>query len=282
MSIDITQSQLVSGAGDSLRDLDLFADVAKRNLNCDIVFIRIAQQNKFFPLGEDLGDAEGELDDIRSALASICKTISRTDRTVFLSDASTDERFRDELSVAKGPIAGYLDVPLQGLDEKNLGNLFAICRAPRVWKSSEVQLLEQLASIASSLIVKELQKSELASLHDSLREADLVAMSLAREMTSLVSVHSFDGEVLFSSIALMRLAAEQSIAEVGLKLIQDNEASQDGAPEYFERHAAMPSVTREFLRLRNSQKIEFDVSFTKPIDGVFFLEWKQRDAPVRH
>lgn len=282
MSIDITQSQLVSGSNDSLRDLDLFADVAKRNLNCDMVFIRIAQQNRIFSLGEDLEDAGRDLDDIRSALSSICKATSRIDRTIFLSDASTDERFRDELSVSKGPIAGYLGAPLQSLDEKNLGNLFAICRAPRVWKSSDVKLLEQLARIASSLIVKELQKSELASLHDSLREADLVAMSLAREMTSLVSVHSSDGEVLFSSIALMRLAAEQSIAEVGLKLIQDNEASQDVAPEYFERHAAMPSVNREFLRLRNSQKIEFDVSFTKPIDGVFFLEWKQRDAPVRH
>ena len=282
MSINITKSRLVGGSEDALRDLDMLGDATKKNLNCDMVLVRVAQQNRFFSVGATVEDAGFEVDRVHDALRSISGATMNTDETVLVSDASTDERFRDLSGVSKGPIAGYLGVPLHGGEENSLGSVHAICWSPRDWNSDDVQSLRQLSRIASSLILKELQRMELASLHDSLQEADLVAMSLAREMTSLVSIHNSDADVLFSSMSLMRLAPEKSIAEVGLKLIRAHDPSKEMMPEHIAQPASIPNVTRESLRMRDNRKLEIDVCFTNPIEGIFFLQWSNLSAPTHH
>ncbi len=282
MSVEITERSIPKGTRESARDLDLLAELAKQKLNCDMVFISLSHQDRLFSVGLDLETAEVESNRVHYALNTICSATTRNNQIVLLKDASLDQRFQDLAYVTKGPIVAYLGAPLRDKSSSAFGAVCAICKYAREWLPNDAQFLEQLSIVVGSLITKELQRTELSRLHESLREADLIAMSLARGVSAMISVHKLDGSVLFSSMSLMNVASEEKIAKVGQAVIGEFRSKLETSIDDREFPSMPSNTSRVNLKLRSSRTSEFDIELSNPAKDIYFLEWSQLRMPRLH
>lgn len=282
MSAELIRPRLSRDGSATLRDLDTLAEVARQTLHCDLVFISVTETDSLFSVGLDLDTSKFKAARVEAVLKAICAETMRRDQTVLLADASIDPKLSHLDLATSGRVGGYLGVPLREANGQEFGAVCAICETPHEWEASDVQFLEKLSRLVSALILKELQRTELARLHESLQEADLVAMSLANEMSSLVSVQDLEGSVMFSSMALMKLASEASIAKAGFPLIQKYSSDLTQVDPGTRRDKLLPHVGKQRLGLRSGRTADFHVTITGTTERVFFLEWAQQSASAYH
>ncbi|MEO0923044.1 MAG: GAF domain-containing protein [Pseudomonadota bacterium] len=199
------------------RDLDMLAEVTKTNLGCDMVFISISKHDELYSVGLDQNSAQVPANRFRKELDTVCSATVGKNKTIVLEDALNHPAYRSLPYVSDGPIGAYLGVPLRTAANRPFGAVCAISKKARKWHAFESTFLEHLAVVVSSLITKELQKGEMNLLHETIREYDLVLMTLASEIPDLVSVHGHHGELLFSSLGLSRFSEEHVIEEAAKK-----------------------------------------------------------------
>lgn len=271
--------QSLGRSSDIARDLDMLAEITKRNLGCDMVFVSVKHQNRLHSVGLDLESATYESNRVHKTLDTVCARTITLDGPLSLFDARVDPEYKKLAYVAEGPIVAYLGVPLRDAGHNAIGAICAIQKTPRAWQKRDADFLERLSTIVSSLVSKELQGSELDVLHKGLQEADLVAMSLAQGISSPVSVHDSLGTVLFSSLPLTRLVSERELVEVANKLILANWLDAKQAPG---GEDTAPLTEVEQLTLRSGEKKAFHVRMSSPSEEVYFFEWNPVQKPILH
>lgn len=118
-------------------------------------------------------------------------------------------------------------------------------------------------------------------LHETIREYDLVLMTLASEIPDLVSVHGNHGELLFSSLGLSRFSEEHVIEEAAKKLISDAAFGEDTASSIIDELASS-SAFATFLRTRNGLLKQFEITVTASNNGTYFLKWLPLEIANTH
>ena len=267
---------LLSGETLAGRDFDMLAEVAKTQLSCDMIFVSIAKHEKLFSVGLDLSSAKSSSNRVHRAADTVCQTTVDENRIVALENAKADERFNSLEYVTKGDIVGYLGVPLRAQSDQAYGAVCAITNSKRSWSPNERQFLESLSMVVSSLIAKETQQREMVLLQESMKEADLVLMTLSQEISALVSVHNPSGSVLFASLRLMRMAPEISIEDAAVKLF--DMAASENLGQGIEPNTEIGS----YLILRSGNAKYFKSRVVKSQSGTFFIVWTPKDTQNFH
>src|SRR5215208_65542 len=77
---------------------------------------------------------------------SFCQHVVAAREPVIVSDAREDERLLDNLAIRDLGVIAYLGVPLITRDGHAVGTLCVIDHEPRIWKSEEIALIEDIAA----------------------------------------------------------------------------------------------------------------------------------------
>ena len=263
------------------RDLNMLAEVTKSNLGCDMVFISVSKDDKLYSVGLDQTSARTPSNGFHSTLDTVCRVTAGQNRTIALEDATTDPSYSGLPYVTDGQIVAYLGVPLRASTNQAFGAICAISKKARKWNACDTAFLEHLSVVVASLVTKELQKAEMNLLHETIRETDLVLMTLAAEISSLVSVHDKEGELLFSSLGLTRLSAEHEIKKTAARLIGEVPFAEDQPRSIVDEWTPSTSFGT-YLRTRSGLLKQFETSVTFSNNGTYFLKWSPLEITNTH
>ena len=263
------------------RDLDMLAEVTKTKLRCDMVFISVSKHDKLYSVGLDQNSSQVPSNRFHKALDIVCSLTAGQDKTIALEDATIDPAYSNLPYVSDGPIVAYLGVPLRTGTSQPYGAICAVSEKARKWEPCESAFLEHLSVVVSSLITKELQRGEMNLLHETIRETDLVLMTLAAEISSLISVHDKNGELLFSSLGLTRFSSESAISEAAAKLIMEAPFGE-GVPRSIFDEVTSSTSFGTYLRTRSGELKQFETSVTLSSNGTYFLNWSPLDITNTH
>ncbi|WP_183468844.1 GAF domain-containing protein [Mycolicibacterium iranicum] len=88
----------------------------------------------------------------RQSLDLFCQYVVANGAPIVVADARRDPLFASQASVRQGRITSYLGVPLTDHWGHAVGALFVYDPGPRMWGSGHVQILGDLAEVASTRI----------------------------------------------------------------------------------------------------------------------------------
>lgn len=111
---------------------------------------------------------------------SFCKHVVAEERRVVIEDTTLDPRTLDNPAVTILGVRAYAGIPLHAADGQPLGTLCVADRRSRAWTAAELEVLEDLAGLAST----ELARAEATHARSS-HHGELVA-SLAHDVRSMV------------------------------------------------------------------------------------------------
>ena len=189
--------------GDILRKADGIAEKLSEHLECDAVYISVANRNRLFSFGMKGGAGTTDADRFHESADTVCaKTISKNE-LVALSDARLNDEYSDIAYVDQGAIVGYVGQPIRNSEGGVIGAICGISRTPRIWSDADKLSLQLACLEVECLLSTELLKSELAFLSRALGEYDTVVLALTQNMCLMSSVHDAQGEVLFASKCLL-------------------------------------------------------------------------------
>jgi GAF domain len=77
---------------------------------------------------------------------SFCQHVVVAREPVIVTDAREEERLLDNLAIRDLGVIAYLGVPLISRDGQAIGTLCVIDHEPRIWKSEEIALIEDIAA----------------------------------------------------------------------------------------------------------------------------------------
>lgn len=115
---------------------------------------------------------------------SFCKHVVADEQRVVIEDTTVDPRTLDNPAVTILGVRSYAGIPLHSADGQTLGTLCVADRRSRVWTAAELEVLEDLAGLASTEVARAEAAHARASHH-----GDLVA-SLAHDVRSMVGAIS--------------------------------------------------------------------------------------------
>jgi GAF domain-containing protein len=80
---------------------------------------------------------------------SVCQYAVANGAALLLEDARTDPVFRNHPAVRDGSVVAYLGIPLVDREDNAVGTLCVFDDKPRLWGTGHVQILSDLAHLAS-------------------------------------------------------------------------------------------------------------------------------------
>ncbi|KUI25508.1 histidine kinase [Mycobacterium sp. GA-2829] len=83
---------------------------------------------------------------------SVCQYPVANGAALLLEDARTDPVFRNHPAVRDGTVVAYLGIPLIDRDDHAIGTLCVFDDKPRLWGTGHMQILSDLAQLASERI----------------------------------------------------------------------------------------------------------------------------------
>jgi signal transduction protein with GAF and PtsI domain len=98
-----------------------------------------------------------------------------------VDDARVDPIFKSHPAVLDGTLVAYLGIPLMDRDDNAIGTLCVYDTKPRLWSTGHVQILSDLAEIASERIFGSGQAGQaeycaISSIGDAMRIAGLLLL----------------------------------------------------------------------------------------------------------
>ncbi|MGH2872869.1 MAG: diguanylate cyclase [Solirubrobacteraceae bacterium] len=145
--------------------LDRLTRLATRLLAVPVSLVSIVDDRRQYSRSA-AGADRGEM----PALESFCHHVVIAERALIVDDARQDPRVCDLPAVREHKVIAYAGVPLTTREGHTLGSFCAIDRAPRSWRSQDIELLEDLSRSVLSEIELRAANRELAR-----RAAELVA-----------------------------------------------------------------------------------------------------------
>lgn len=83
---------------------------------------------------------------------SVCQYAVANGTPLILEDARVDPVFKNHPAVRAGAVVAYLGIPLIDPDDNAIGTLCVFDNKPRLWSTGHVQILSDLAAIATERI----------------------------------------------------------------------------------------------------------------------------------
>jgi hypothetical protein len=83
---------------------------------------------------------------------SVCQYAVANGAPLILEDARVDPVFKNHPAVRAGAVVAYLGIPLIDPDDNAIGTLCVFDNEPRLWSTGHVQILSDLAAIATERI----------------------------------------------------------------------------------------------------------------------------------
>lgn len=155
---------------------DRLTALASRLLRAPIALVNlIGAEQQYFKSSVGLG----ELRQLPVA-TGVCSHALHGGKTLVISDATMDPRFRNNRIVTEYGLVSYVGQPLITADGHALGTFCVVDGEPRIWSRDEIGILEDLAQA----VVAQLELRRITmDLQDACRERDVLLTSL-RELAS--------------------------------------------------------------------------------------------------
>ena len=90
---------------------------------------------------------------------SFCQHVVEDDAPLVVDDAREDDRLRENLAIPDLDVVAYCGVPIRTAGGRVVGSFCVIDSDPREWSDEEVQLVEDLAQLATSELVRRTAQS---------------------------------------------------------------------------------------------------------------------------
>jgi GAF domain-containing protein len=206
---ELQQTGLLEPAAD--HPLDQLARMASAVVDAPRSYITLVSDERQGISG--LAPEDADVDRIQPLSASLCQFAIVTGEPLVINDSERDQLVRHTDPVRNGEVGAYAVIPLRTSAGHVLGALCVIDSRPREWKPQEIDLLRDLAEIATRDIQHRINEAQEARVHD--LAAQLTQATLATEdaLTPLVRIAAEQEEPrLQRYAALTRARMDQTLS----------------------------------------------------------------------
>ena len=161
-----TAAFVASLEGADIREFDRITHLGAHVLNVPVCLVSLVEEQRQFFAGE-AGLPNPYCDMRETPLShSFCKTVVSSRRVVVVTNATEDERFRDNPAITDLGVMSYLGFPLTDTLGNVLGAFCFIDSKPRSWSTEDINLARDFAALAAIQVQGLLEKSHKQSMFD--------------------------------------------------------------------------------------------------------------------
>ncbi|MEM6589987.1 MAG: GAF domain-containing protein [Pseudomonadota bacterium] len=189
---------------DLIAKSDTLARELTVKMNCDCVFISLANTNNLFSLGASVLDPTDVEERVQLASDTVCAITAARNEPLTLDDARTVKEMLKRPFVAEGKVVGYLGKPLRDENAESVGAICAVTTATRLWSEMDHVILQNAAGQVEKMLTEAGFRHSHLCLSNALGEYDDMMGAIAMYAEAKISVHGASGELLFATNALLQ------------------------------------------------------------------------------